>query len=335
MSIIAPGQHNGGELKTAPRTVRQRVTNAIGIVLTIAIVALCFMEPALIFVFLGGGVAFRLISNAQAFRGHRAWSLLATAVAIAAIAAIFIVPENGDFVGALIVGVLACVRSSLAGVAKGWISIARIGALWEAVSWSEPILVGMLAGSLMAWLHRVRRLRISRRAKDSLVYAALSGDSTARAMVMLEALVVNLFVAYVVAGLLESIGGFNAGGAGALETAVQMHGLLVAGGGAGSGSFGTILQLIVALLALLGALIGFGMIIGLCLGAPAGAIMSALSWKRALHGAATAVTVGAFDRRPKLGSWIARAAIRGATEGLLTGATVSAALGILHVAGLS
>ncbi|HEV7589633.1 MAG TPA: hypothetical protein VGO40_16075 [Longimicrobium sp.] len=258
---------------------------------------------------------------------------MATVLAVAGIAALLVVPEARSLVGALLLGALQFLFSAVGGAARGWSAMGGIAALWETAAWSEPIVVGMLGGLLMSWFHRARRLRLGRRAKDSLVAAALSGDSAARAIVTFEAFVINLLAAYVVAGLLESVGGFHAAGAGALETAVQMHALLAGGGGAGGDFASILLQLIVVLLALLGVLIGFGMVIGLCAGAPAGAIVGALSWNRAIDGATRSVTLGALERRPKPWRWIASAAIRGGTEGLLSGGMVAAALGLLHVAG--
>lgn len=340
MVVVGPERGLGGGIAEAWDRTRdslgQRVINVAVTVIAIAVVVACLANPALIFVLIGIWIgtagAMRALARVDLARTHPRASLAAS-LALSAIVIAAYGPELLAIILVSIAGVIGFGLSLVAGVAAGGSALAAPATLWP-LSVTAPIVAGVASGVVMAGVHRVRRLRISRRAQDSLVAGALSREAALSPADLFAGFVTNTLAAYVVAGLLDGLGAFQGSAAGIHDAAMRLSGVAGGGGFAGGGGSTDIAGLALLLLALLGALVGFGLIVGLIAGAPTGGMLGLIQWTRTVEGAAAAVTLEVLEHRPGAARRFRRGLLRGAADGMITGGVVSVSLGGLRVAGL-
>jgi hypothetical protein len=327
MAIIHPGNSQGPKFDR-PLTGRQRVANiAIGAV-TIAAVAVCFAAPVLIIPLIAAAVALRYAFDAWSDeRGARRYLFAALPIAGFAAVILLFASETGWTV---IAGILTAALSLFDGAVMGFGALGFLAHVFDLVPFSEPILFGILSGTVIAALQNWRRGRASTRAMDSVITSALSGDRWARTIETLQIFAIGIAAAYLASLLLESIGLFHGASFDVLSTASQMWGVVTGGAGGGPGGDASgWLQLFLILLALFAALLGFGFVVGGCVGAPLGGIGTYLSWRQMVHGAAAAGAHHLIRRPP---GTIMAAIFRGIAEGGLSGIIAAWLLAALHLA---
>jgi hypothetical protein len=330
MTVVRPGGSYGSSSSSTHQTSDPGAGGTAALLGFVGgVVALFYFLPAVAMAGIAAIMIFGVVASLPIFRGRERIAMAAGFTAVAAAGALYFLPGGGDVARGFAVGAMAFVLSVFLSIGSVWSTVAAIADVASASPLTGPIVAGILTGAVMALVHRSRLLKIGRRGQESVVSAAMAGK---------QAFIVNLIVAYVVALLLDWLGVFGTGGAATIDVARQMQDILAAGGAGGAGGGGggqpPVFSLLVTLLALLGALIGFGGLIGLLAGLPAGAIAGLLPLHKAVEGAAGAATLHALDGESRLPRRLVASTARGAVEGTITGAVVSAALGMLHLATL-
>jgi hypothetical protein len=323
-----PGGSHGHEPKSDDsQTAGQWIANAAIGAAVLAIVFLCFAAPALILPLVIAAVVLRFAFRAWSDEpGARRYLLTALPLAGGTALVLLFASDAGWMV---IAGIITAAFSVFGGAVAGFGALGLLTHLFDLAPISEPILLGIASGAVVATLQNWRRWRAGPRATDTVVTSALSGDRWARTIETLQTFAIGIVASYLASLLLESVGLFQGAALDTLGTASQMWGVITAGGGGGLGGDAVgLLGLLLTLLALFAALLGFGFVVGGCAGAPLGGIGAYLSWQRVLHAAAAAGTRHVIRRPP---GTLAIAVFRGAAEGGVSGVIAAWLLAVLHL----
>ena len=333
MSLHRPSNYSGSQNSSRTPTRRERIINAVLTTVVLILVLSVFAAPGLIAPLVVGAVAIGLATNAwRQERGAR--GIVLAILWIAGGIAVVLVFAS-DVGGTVFGGVFFAALSVFTGLATGWRALFVVVPAFAGVPLAGPVLIGAASGLIAAALQTWRRWKLGGATTDSLIGASLSGDRWARSWSMIESFAVGALSALLATVLLEQLGLFAVHDADTFQTVLAMF--HAAGGtGGGSADAAGLLKLILLILALLGILVGFALVVGICAGIPFGALAGALSWERLMHGSAAATTrdfvLNKAERRATRSRWIMAAALRGASEGILSGMIAVILASALHLA---
>ncbi len=331
MTIVNPGSRSGRDDENTRISTRERSRRiAVALAALLSAGAVFLVNPSLFLPLVVVWIGYSRWRAADRGAGNWTGAALMAAGALGTALIAVATPAAQSFF--LVFGTIQFAISALAGLFTGFGALSHV---LNALPFTQPILLGLIAGLVLGLLQNWRRWRMNARLSESLVGTALSGERWARSWLTLETFAVNVAAAYLTALLLEALGVFQTGGD-LIGTTTAMWKIVASGGSSGAGDYFGVFLLIVMLLALAGALLGFGLVIGFCGGAPIGGLGGLLSWRQMLQSATAAAAQRTFARphRPGRTRWFLIAFFRGGFEGAISGVLTGWLLAGLHLAKL-
>ena len=279
---------------------------------------------------------------ARATTGQRIAVAIALFLAVAVVAAVWIVPATpfADTVISIVLSPFIFIGGLWTGTLAGW---ARAGWLLPDLAFrlSLATVSGIGSGLLIAWLQRGYEEHRDSRVNKSLISALFSRE------IWVSQLPTTLMLFLVVGlGSFAASSAIDAVVVSSAHPGLSIISAAVTGGsGGGFDAIYRLQDLIIAVAALLGAGLAFGAVTGFFAGLPAGALYGLLAhifqWPDLIQGAAEGATASASARsmygardRPHYISRILMSAIIGGIEGALGGAIAAVLMCGLRAVGL-